>query len=461
MDFPRTGKAHFVTSALMILGTLALAVIVAAALILRREPPRQVIPSEAVIAVEVARMTAEDEPILIVGHGEARPIEIVPLTPQVSGNVVRVHERLFEGEVIAAGELLIEIDPQDYQTALEQARAQAAQARSGLSRLRTQYAADRERMATAQRTRDLARNEFERVRALFEEEAVGALANVERAEMNYNQARDAHDLLVQNIEVFPARISEAEQGLIAAEAAVVQAEITVERTRILAPFDGRIKEKRVERGQFVAPGAPILVLANDAVLEIPVPLDSRDARTGLRFAPNDANLTNKSWFRSLEPVPVRVSWTEDPSGRHWTGRLDRVIAFDETTRTVTVAVRVTADEARATDARLPLVEGMFCRVEIPGQVMERVYRLPRAAVTFENQVYVVLNGRLMPRDVQVLRTQRDQAFIQEGLSPNELVVITRLVDPLPNTRVAYDDAAIPSSDALGAPLSPARAEGGL
>lgn len=71
--------------------------------------------------------------------------------------------------------------------------------------------------------------------------------------------------------------------------------------------------------------------------------------------------------------------------------------------------------------------------------MTQVYRLPRWSVTFENQVYVVENERLMPRDVKVLRTQNEQAFIESGLKTDELVIITRLTNPLPNAKVSYAD----------------------
>ncbi len=424
---------------------LVAAFLAAGFLISMRQPPAQTMPPEPSLAVDLVRMVPEDVPMLIVGHGEAMPIEIAPITPQVSGNVARIHERLFVGEVIAAGETLIEIDPRDYEARLAQAQAQVTQARSSLARLRTQYASDRERLVTLERNSVLARNEFERLKGLFEKEEVGALSNVERAELTYNQARDALDLMTQNVSLYPARISEAEQGLASAEAALQLAELNVERTVIKAPFDARIQEKRVEQGQYVSPGAPVLILANDSILEISVPLDSRDVRAGLRFSETETVATDSSWFGAVEPVACRIFWTEAPDSQYWTGRLDRVIAFDQTTRTITVAVRITGEEARAGVSKLPLVAGMFCSVEIPGTVMKQVYRLPRWAVTFENQVYVSEEGRLLSRDVEVLRTQNDQAFIKSGLNPGELVIITRLLNPLPNSKLEYVEDAIISS----------------
>lgn len=422
--------------------TLVSAILVSYLLVSMREPPAQTQPPEPSLAVELIRMSPEDVPMRIVGFGDALPIEIVPIAPQVSGKVVHIHERLFAGEVIAAGETLVQIDPRDYEANLAQVRAQVAQARSGLARLRTQYASDKERLGTLERNRDLAKKEYERLRGLFEEEQVGALSNVERTEMSYNQARDALDMMTQNISLYPPRIAEAEQGLAAAEAALQLAELNLERTTIKAPFDARIQEKKVEEGQSVSPGAPILMLANDSILEITVPLDSRDVRAGLRFSETDEGNAGNSWFGAVEPVECRVFWTEAPDSQFWTGRLDRVVAFDQTTRTITVAIRLSAEEAQAGASKLPLVAGMFCRVEIPGAVMKQVYRLPRWSVTFENQVYIAEDGRLTPRDVSVLRTQNDQAFIESGLETDDLVIMTRLLNPLPNAKIDYEVEAI-------------------
>ena len=160
-------------------------------------------------------------------------------------------------------------------------------------------------------------------------------------------------------------------------------------------------------------------------------------------------VADKSWFTDVEPVTCRVFWTESNDNDYWTGTLDRVVDFNETTRTISVAIRVSAEEALSGTASLPLVAGMFCRVEIPGTIMNQVCRLPRWSVTFENQVYVVEDGRLMPRDVNVLRTQNNQSFIKSGLDDGELVITTRLLNPLPNSKVEYLEELVKASTDLG------------
>jgi hypothetical protein len=78
---------------------------------------------------------------------------------------------------------------------------------------------------------------------------------------------------------------------------------------------------------------------------------------------------------------------------------------------------------------------MFCQVEIPGKLMEQVYRLPRWAVTYEGNVYVSRDNRLAIQPVEIVRSHGEETFVK-GLSSGETVITTRLVNPIPNTLLA-------------------------
>ena len=420
-----------------------------------KEPPRQAEANEPKIQVEVLEVSPEDVPVVITGYGEARSLNVVAITPEVMGKVVAIHPRLEEGELIPKGELLFRIDPRDYEAAKDQAQAQVDQARNMVERLTKQFRIDIERLETLRRSRELAEMEYRRVKELLEKDDVGTQSGVDRAEMAFNQANDAFDLLDQAIELYPIRIREAESGLAAAKAALQRAATSLERTELRVDFNARVRQVQLEVGQYVAPGAAVLTLADDSVLEISVPLDSRDARRWLRFAANhpptgktgtdpservperDGSVPVLAWFPPLEPAPCRICWTEDPNAYAWQGTLNRVERFDKTTRTVTVAVRVASADALSSEAGLPLVDGMFCSIEIPGSSMEQVYRLPRWAVSFEGQVYLSVDHRLKKREVQVVRNQGEETFVSQGLAPGDLVVVTRLVNPLPNSLLEH------------------------
>jgi len=417
--------------ALLVVVILALGAGSMVALSSMKTPPAQTGAAERVLRVEVVEIKAKDVPVLIRGFGEARALNVVSLSPEVSGGVIEIHPRLEQGEVIPAGELLFRVDPRDYAAARSQAEAQTAQLAAALERLAKQHAIDQGRLKTLERTRDLALKEFERLQTLLLDDEVGTQSGVDAAEMAYNQARDARDQLDQQLALYPTRVVEAENALAAAQAQLQLATTNLERTEVRAPFRARLKEVQVERGQYVRAGTPVLTLSDDSLLEIEVPVDSRDARQWLRFrGGNDGGL---AWFEDVEPVECTVEWVEDAGQHAWRGLLSRVTNYDTQNRTVALAVRVDGKDALSADEGLPLVDGMFCAVSIPGKTMENVFELPRWAVTFRNEVYVAREDRLAIRPVTVVRSEGESTYVSEGLKPGEAVIVTRLVDPAPRT----------------------------
>ena len=115
--------------------------------------------------------------------------------------------------------------------------------------------------------------------------------------------------------------------------------------------------------------------------------------------------------------------------------VNRVSLFDEKTRTVKVVLRIDSSQFSANSTSFPLVAGMFCRVEIPGRSLQQVVELPRWAVSFENTVYVIRDRRLETTPVGVVRVQNNKAYISEGLEPGDMVITTRLVNPLERSLV--------------------------
>jgi RND family efflux transporter MFP subunit len=397
-----------------------------------KKPPAEADNGERPLKVKVLSVSAQTIPITVTGYGQVRALNVVKLSAQVGGQVVALHPRLEVGEVIDEGELLLGIDPRDYAAAVAQSRAEVAQWSSVVQRLQKQAGIDGERLKTLERSRELARAEFERVQTLFATHSVGTRSGVDRAEQSYNASIDLADQMAQAVALYPIRIKESRSSLAAARARLEQAQANLERCEVRAPFTGRLTLATVERGQFVTPGTVLAAMADDTVLEIQVPLDSRDVRKWLRFA-DTGTATTGAWFGQPEAVQCRVRWTEDKQGHVWRGTLHRIVAFDQKTRTITVAIRVQAAAARLENGGLPLVEGMFCAVEIPGKDLPNTFRVPRAAVSYTNTVFLAQGDRLKTRSVQVAHVDGDDAYITGGLRNGDRVIVTRLVDPLENS----------------------------
>ena len=438
---PRAVQRLIICAIVLLVGVAAML-----ALASMKKPPAEARLDERPLHVEVQEVMVQDVPVTISGYGDARPRDVVTISPEVSGRIVSVHPQLEAGEIVPRGEVLFEIDARDYRADHSEAAASVQQWRHTIQRLKKQAAIDADRVKTLRRSQRLAEAEFERLKDLYEGDRVGTRSGVDTAERAANSARDQADQMAQAVALYPIQIQEAQDSLKAARARLEIASIRLERCVVAAPFTGRVRSVAIEQGQFVSAGIAAVTLADDSMLEIHVPIDSRDARRWLRFRAEGPS-SGGAWFGTLEPVTCRIRWTEALDGRHWQGTLHRVVEFNKDTRTVTVAVRIRAEEAvSGAPERMPLVEGMFCLVEIPGKVMPAVMALPRWAVSFDNTVYVVRDDRLKTVPVRVARIQGDKAYVAEGLTAGERVIVTRLVDPLENTllKISTADDAHPA-----------------
>ncbi|CAK8722291.1 RND efflux pump membrane fusion protein barrel-sandwich domain-containing protein [Candidatus Electrothrix laxa] len=351
-----------------------------------KKPPQKVERKEPALPVQIIRVQARTAPVSIFGYGEIVSRTEVTLPAEVTGRVTFAYQDLQVGALVKKGEILYKIDEQDFRLNLKSAQA---------------------RLKSLMRDLELARKEYTRVKNLYAKKKVGTQSTVEKGEQAINAINN--------------QIIQVEQSM-------DQAKLQLSRCVIRAPFTGRITELHADQDEYVTPGKNLLTLTDDSDLELQVPLDSRDALEWLHFQPGREG---QSWFGLPEKTGCTVTWTEKENVRVQ-GILDRVIRFDPRTRSLTVAIRLQPDK----DASFPLVQGMFCRVDIEGRSLENVFALPRAAVSFEQTAYIVKESRLHTRKVVVARTEGSTTFITDGLQEGEQVVVTRLENPLENSLVS-------------------------
>ncbi|MDA1082721.1 MAG: hypothetical protein O2973_13835, partial [Gemmatimonadetes bacterium] len=335
------------------------------------------------------------------------------------------------GGIIPAGDELFRVDHRDYQAAVEEASLAVEQGRQKIERLKEELRRNGERVETIRRNRDLAAKDYERVRDLLEQD-VGAQAELDLAEKALNAANDLVSELEKHLAVGPLMIREAEASIKAAGSGLARAQRQLDRCRVTTAFRARVVHVGIEKGQFVRAGMEVAALADDSTIEVRVPLDARQSHRWLQFNEHAAAAGDTAWFDQVKSVPCRVAWTEAPDTHAWTGTLHRIEQLSAETRTLTVVVRVSGSQA--SNARgFPLVEGMFCAVEIPGATLEGVYRVPLWAVTVDQCIYKAVDGRLVTQSVRVAHTVGDYAVIDQGLEPGTILIVTRLNDPMENS----------------------------
>ena len=340
-------------------------------------PPEILLP-----LVRVVEATPQTLQLRVSSQGTVMPRTETALVPEVAGRVVAISPSLVDGGFFGIGDVLLSIDPRDYELALARTRAEVAQAKTQLAR---EFAEAR-----------VARREWR---------ALG------RGEPSPLTSRALH-------------VAEAKAVLASAKAMMDQAAYNLTRTKIRAPFAGRVRNKKVDRGQYVVSGIPIATIYAIDVVEIRLPIPDNELAyldLSLRYQGEDVE--------SKSAPTARVRATFAGKVHQWSGRIVRTEGeIDRKTRVLYVVVRVDDPYNRGPDpARPPLAVGMFVEAEIIGKVVENVVVLPRAAMRDESQVLVIdEEQRLRIRTVEILRADREQIVIKNGLTAGEMVSVSAL-----------------------------------
>ncbi len=417
---------------------------------LREPPERRDEDTATARVVEVIDPAPRTVIARIVGHGTARAKNRLMLVPQVGGRATWVSPRFRAGHRVAAGERLVEVEREPYQATVDRITAERQQLVDRIALLDETLAADRKRLDVARRTRDLAQQEFERVRDLFEKEKVGSRPPVEAAERTYLARENDLLALTSAIDNHPIRVRELNAAIAAADAQLVRARLDLDRTRIVAPFPARVVSATVRAGAVVDPASGALgVLSDLRTLEVPVAIDNgelpwlpieRVTEHGEYVFAQDAAGT------SADERLVEIRWVQSGIDAVWHGRLARLEAFDAEQRTMRLVVEATdLGAAVPTADRVPLEEGMFCEVSIRGRAIEDVRPVPRVLLTRDERVPVLADGVLAFRRVEIVRMQGDVALVRGGLEPGDRIVRTAIANAMAGMRLTARRVEAPTA----------------
>ena len=399
-----------------------------------RTPPEtakhktQPIKSKAIVA------SPSDIQTVLRGFGEIRSWHQTEISAEVSGRITDIHPRLRNGETICAGEILFSVESSDYASRVAELEAEASMASNAVERIAVEQEAERERFELLQRSLELATANLDRAQNLFAKNAVGSQASVDAAERERNAVADQTRALRAVVELQPIQTRDAALRVESVATSLDRARRDLARCRVTAPYDARIVESKVEKDQWVTPGSVLLTLADDSIREVLVSLDANTAREQLAFDSSTDSVSG--WFGHLSPVDCRLFLSDQTDGDPAAiGRLHRVVQMDRETRMVTVAIRL---EGSASATGWPIADGMFCRVEIPGHRFEGVFAVPRHALNRRSEVYCAVDGTLKTTPVRVIHTDREQAYVDQGLVQGDVVLVSRLVNPLEQSPVAIE-----------------------
>lgn len=324
-------------------------------------------------------------------QGEVRPQREIVVAPQVTGRIEWLSPDYLEGNFIKKGQALARLEQTDFELALVRAQSTVAGARQSLARERAEAEVALEDIA------DLG----------LSPENASPLARRE------------------------PQLAQAEADLQAALSQLKDAQLSLERTVIRAPFDGVIQEKSVDIGQFVSPGGSIGRMFSIETFEVPLAVTDRDlARIGLPLAFNETD---------AQPGPeVIFSATVGDTKAKWVGRITRTGALiNSQTRQINIFGELEDPYGAGKDGEIPMVPGLFVNATIDGATLEGVIRIPRDGLRGTNTVMIgdPEADTLNLRTVDVAFSDANGAYLRSGVAPGEQVIISPVEAPFDGMRV--------------------------
>ncbi|MEO9968617.1 MAG: efflux RND transporter periplasmic adaptor subunit [Hyphomonadaceae bacterium] len=330
------------------------------------------------LAVFGEAVERRDFKLEISAQGEVRPRSEINVTPQVGGRISYISDSFVDGGYIPKGQVIARIDVADYELAVVRAKSGVASAQQRLVR----------------------------------EQAEAELA-----------IRDIEELGLANSSPLARRepqLAEAQAALDSAYAQLSEANLALERTAIRSPFNGRVREKTVDIGQFVTPGQSFGRIFSTESVEVSLPLtDAQMGRLGLPLA-----------FIETDDAPgPEVQFTATVGGnlRTWTGRITRTsAALNTQSRLINVFGEVVDPYGAGASDGAPMAPGLFVTATIGGETLENVIWAPRAALRGNNDLYLASEDKkqLSIRPVNVLYSDESGAYISDDIPLGTLAIVS-------------------------------------
>ena len=354
---------------------LAFSVVIFIGLINNQPTLKTTVKEPVPVAVRALDVRLAPMQLRVSSEGNVQPSVETKLVAQVAGEVIELSSSLVAGGNFSKGDILLKLDPRDYEIALSRSQATLSRAQA------------EQRFAT---------EEITRIRSLYGDE-LASIAELQSAERLLAVANAASD---------------------DAAAAVKRASVDLERTVFTAPFNGRVRAEDVDIGQFLSKGAMIATLYDTDRLQVRLPLaDAQLAYLDPSYA--------QTGMSGEEPANVVLTANYAGDMQSWSAKLLRTEGDISTkSRFLHVIVAVT-ETLNSNGVRLPV--GLFVNAVINGRTVDNLVSIPRSALRPDNSVMVIDDSdKLHFRDVSVFKLSDNDVLISEGLASGERISISPL-----------------------------------
>jgi len=402
-DVQAGGRSRYLVRRIFIITIILLVGIFAARYLIltkpkaSRKPPERIAPLVAVVPLHPAA-----EVIRIAAMGTVVPAREVGLKAPVGGEIKSIDSHFIPGGLPQEGSVILQIDPRDYELALQQKERALADAEFALK--------------LEEGRQDVARQEWE----LLQGGSGG-------------QGPEA-DLALRR-----PHLEKVQADLRAARAELDLARLNLSRTVVKAPFNSQVLKRYVDKGSFVAPQEKLadLVGTDEYWVQVSLPLD------------------RLQWVKRPEEgkddgSPARILYRQ---GNVREGRVIRLLGdLAREGRMARLLVSVSDPLGLRDDTGMaqPVLIGEYVRVDIEGERLEGVYSIPRTALRNDREIWIVTaEEKLAVRRVETIWRDESHVFIKDGIQPGELLVVSNLAVPVDGMDLRIDSEKLPADGSAG------------
>lgn len=322
------------------------------------------------IQVEVKNLNKEKFQVFLDSYGTAQASTKTTLTSQVSGKIIFINENFKNGAYFKKGDLLVQIEDEDYKADVKIANAQLILAKQ----------------------------------TLLEEQAKAKQAKEDWKKFNIDEKPDNLVLRVPQLQSAIATVE-------AKEADLQKAKLNLNRTKILAPYDGRVIEKSISIAQVISNNAQIGTIFSNDNIEVRLPIKNKDLNL------IDINLDAK------------VEFISQLSNKIYEGKIVRSEStIDENTKQLYLIAQIDENISN-------LKIGEYLKAKIEAKKLENVIIIPNETIYQSSYVYVQKDGILEKRVIEISWQNDEYAVISNGLKENDNLILTTLGSVKSGTKV--------------------------
>ncbi|MBF0209243.1 MAG: efflux RND transporter periplasmic adaptor subunit [Desulfamplus sp.] len=395
-------KSHWFTTLIRLI--LSLTIIAAAGLFAKhlydtKPVAKRIKPAILPPLVETIAVKADDHAVVISAMGKVIASQTISLKARVSGFVVETSPEFIEGGIYRKGDVMLQLDPNDFTLTIKQQEAMLAKAEASLKL-------------------EMGKQE------------------VARAELRLMQNRSSRPISEPNLALRLPQLEQIKADIASIKVDIERARLNLERTTVKAPFNCIVIATNVQIGSHISSQEPLATISGIDEYRVEATL-AVDQLKWIEFPNNSTINNNSSSKKSTTTRGSDVTITTKDGTKHQ-GEVVRLLGnLSDKSRLARILIRIqdplllNPKDRSKLNSTTPLLIDSYVQADIQGKTIEGIFSLPRAAVRDGDKIWVVNNEMALEIiDIDLIWKDNESVYIKHGLQDGDNIVISELSSPV-------------------------------